>query len=58
MPVRTYARQDRPCTGAAAGKSLQAYADEAEVPRETVRWRLKQVLATGTHRQTELVRLV
>jgi DNA-binding CsgD family transcriptional regulator len=42
-----------------AGKSLQEYADEAQVTSETARWRLKQVLAkTDTHRQAELVRLL
>lgn len=43
----------------AAGRSLQEYADEAQVTCETARWRLKQVLAkTDTHRQAELVRLL
>jgi DNA-binding CsgD family transcriptional regulator/PAS domain-containing protein len=42
-----------------AGKSLQEYADEAQVTSETARWRLKQILAkTDTHRQAELVRLL
>ena len=43
----------------AAGRSLQEYADGAQITVETARWRLKQVLAkTDTHRQAELVRLV
>jgi DNA-binding CsgD family transcriptional regulator/PAS domain-containing protein len=43
----------------AAGRTLQEYADEAQVTSETARWRLKQVLAkTDTRRQAELVRLL
>lgn len=41
------------------GKSLNAFSEEANHTIETVRWRLKQILAkTGTHRQSELVRLL
>jgi DNA-binding CsgD family transcriptional regulator len=43
----------------AAGKTLQEHAEEARLPSETARWRLKQILAkTDTHRQAELVRLL
>jgi DNA-binding CsgD family transcriptional regulator len=43
----------------AAGRTLQEYADAAQVTSETARWRLKQVLAkTDTRRQAELVRLL
>jgi DNA-binding CsgD family transcriptional regulator len=43
----------------AAGRTLQEYADAAQVTCETARWRLKQVLATtDTRRQADLVRLL
>lgn len=41
------------------GMSLNEYAEASGLTVETVRWRLKQVLAkTGTHRQGELIRLL
>jgi DNA-binding CsgD family transcriptional regulator len=53
------AAEARLAAAMSAGRSLKAYAGEAEISINTARWHLRRVFTkTGTRRQVELVRLL